>query len=110
MTSGTAGSGTAGDPWILATPPGKSDFEAWRDPDSDPPALVVQVGSTQLRYQLRCIEDLHAMLKERGDWVPLGGALHHVRFTRAAGAFSAQDRECAGLLAKRLGLVVELAG
>ena len=74
MTSGTAGSGTAGDPWILATPPGKSDFEAWRDPDSDPPALVVQVGSTQLRYQLRCIEDLHAMLKERGDWVPLGNA------------------------------------
>ena len=66
--------GTASDPWILSTPPGKSDFEAWRDPDSDPPALVVQVGSTQLRYQLRCIEDLQAMLKERGDWVPLGNA------------------------------------
>src|SRR5215469_16160786 len=50
------------------------DFEAWRDEDSDPPALVVQVGTTQLRYQLRCIEDLHAMLKQRGDWVPLGNA------------------------------------
>jgi len=74
MTSNTAGAGTAEDPWILATPPGKSDFEAWRDEDSDPPALVVQVGTTQLRYQLRCIEDLHAMLKERGDWVPLGNA------------------------------------
>jgi hypothetical protein len=74
MTSSTAGSGTAGDPWILATPPGKSDFEAWRDPDSAPPALVVHVGSTQLRYDLRCIEDLHAMLKERGEWVPLGNA------------------------------------
>src|SRR5258707_9893375 len=72
MSSSTAGSGTAEDPWILATPPGKSDFETWRDQDSDPPALVVQVGTTQLRYQLRCIEDLHAMLKERGDWVPLG--------------------------------------
>jgi hypothetical protein len=72
MTSSTAGSGTADDPWILATPPGKSDFEAWRDPDCDPPALIVQVGSTQLRYQLRCIEDLQAMLKQRGDWVPLG--------------------------------------
>jgi methylmalonyl-CoA/ethylmalonyl-CoA epimerase len=42
--------------------------------------------------------------------LPLGGALHHIRFTRAAGAFSAQDRERAGLLAPRLGLTVELAG
>jgi hypothetical protein len=74
MTSNVAGSGTVSDPWILSTPPGRSDFEAWRDPDSDPPALVVQVGGTQLRYQLRCIEDLQVMLKERGDWVPLGNA------------------------------------
>jgi hypothetical protein len=74
LSSANAGSGTAGDPWILTTPPGKSDFEAWRDPDGDPPALVVQVGGTQLRYQLRCIEDLHAMLKEHGDWMPLGNA------------------------------------
>lgn len=43
------GKGTADDPWILRTPPGKSEFEAFREPDSDPPALVVQVGSTQLR-------------------------------------------------------------
>ena len=70
----TAGSGKADDPWIVTTPPGKSEFEAWRDEDSDPPALVVQVGTTQLRYQLRCIDDLHAMLKERGEWVPLGNA------------------------------------
>ena len=74
MTSSTPGSGTAQDPWILATPPGKSDFEAWREPDAEPPALVVQVGTTQLRYHLRCVDDLHAMLKERGDWVPLGNA------------------------------------
>src|ERR1700735_5018550 len=74
MNSKDVGSGTAQDPWLLSTPPGKSDFEAWRDPDSEPPALVVQVGSTQLRYQLRCIEDLQVMLKERGDWVPLGNA------------------------------------
>ena len=74
MTAHADGSGTAKDPWILTTPPGKSEFEAWRDEDSDPPALVVQVGTTQLRYQLRCIDDLHAMLKERGDWVPLGNA------------------------------------
>lgn len=45
-----------------------------RDEASEPPALVVQVGSTQLRYHLRCIEDLHAMLKVHGDWMPLGSA------------------------------------
>jgi hypothetical protein len=66
------GAGAKDDPWILTTPPGKSEFEAWRDPDADPPALVVQVGSTQLRYHLRSIDDLHAMLRGRGDWMPLG--------------------------------------
>ena len=66
--------GVAGDPWKLATPAGGSEFEAWRDAAADPPALVVQVGKTQLRYQLRCIDDLAAMLKARGDWVSLGGA------------------------------------
>ena len=46
----------------------------------------------------------------RADGLPLGGALHHVRFTRAEGAFSLQDQERAALLAERLGLTVELAG
>src|SRR5918997_471016 len=70
----TKGSGTKDDPWILQTPPGTSEFEAYRDEEADPPALVVQVSKTQLKYHLRAIEDLHAMLKERGDWVPLGSA------------------------------------
>jgi len=39
-----------------------------------PPTLVVQVGSAQLRYHLRCIDDLHAMLKAHGDWMLLGSA------------------------------------
>src|SRR2546423_8059871 len=73
VSNGT-GSGTADDPWVLTTPPGKSEFEAYRDVDSDPPALVVQVGSTQLRYHLRAIDDLHAMLRAHGDWLPLGNA------------------------------------
>jgi methylmalonyl-CoA/ethylmalonyl-CoA epimerase len=46
----------------------------------------------------------------REDGLPRGGALHHIRFTRVAGTFSAGDRERADLLAKRLGLTVELAG
>ncbi|MEM8904447.1 MAG: DUF6855 family protein [Actinomycetota bacterium] len=68
------GTGTPDDPWILLTPPGKSEFEAYRDPEADPPALVVQVGATELRYHLRCLDDLHAMLVEHGDWMLLGNA------------------------------------
>ena len=68
------GAGTCDEPWHLTTPGGRSDFTAYRDPSLDPPALVVQVGKTQLRYHLRCIDDLRAMLEARGDWVPLGGA------------------------------------
>ena len=74
MTSAAKGSGTQDDPWNLTTPPGKSEFRAWRDEASDPPTLVVQVGSTQLRYQLRCIDDLYKMLKKHKDWMPLGSA------------------------------------
>ena len=68
------GNGTVDDPWILTTPPGKSEFDAWKDPDADPPALWIRVGSTKLSYQLRCIEDLHTMLREHGDWMLLGNA------------------------------------
>jgi hypothetical protein len=67
------GTGTAEDPWQLTTPPGKAEYQMWRDEGADPPALVCQVGSTQLRYQLRAIDDLHAMLVAHGDWLPLGG-------------------------------------
>jgi len=72
MTAHEDGAGTAEDPWLLVTPPGKSEFEAWRDDTATPPALVVQVGTTQLRYHLRCLDDLHAMLKDHGDWMALG--------------------------------------
>ena len=66
--------GTKESPWKLKTPPGTSEFEAYKDEAATPPVLVVQVGSTQLRYHLSCIEDLHAMLKAHGDWMPLGSA------------------------------------
>src|SRR6202167_238755 len=66
--------GTKQNPWTLKTPPGTSEFQAYRDEKADPPALVVQVGKTELRYHLRCLEDLPAMLKTHGDWMPLGSA------------------------------------
>ena len=68
------GSGTKADPWKLKTPSGTSDYEMYRDETLDPPAIVCQVGTTQLRYDLRAIDDLHAMLKSHGDWMLLGSA------------------------------------
>ncbi|MCJ7709769.1 MAG: hypothetical protein MUQ32_02965 [Chloroflexi bacterium] len=68
------GSGTREDPWALVTANGGSAYSMWRDEAADPPALVCQVGSTQLRYHLRAIEDLHVWLRDQDDWVPLGGA------------------------------------
>ena len=70
----SSGSGTRDDPWVLRTPPGQSEYQAFRDESLDPPALVVQVGKTELRYHLRCLDDLHAMLAAHGDWMPLGTA------------------------------------
>jgi hypothetical protein len=69
-----AADGTKQNPWILKTPPGSSEFQAYKDPTASPPALVVQVGKTELRYDLRCLDDLQKMLKAHGDWMLLGSA------------------------------------
>ncbi|NRB30759.1 MAG: hypothetical protein HRU27_09205 [Rhizobiaceae bacterium] len=74
MNDITYGSGTQEDPWILKTPPLTSEFQVWKDETTSPSALVVQVGKTQLSYQLRALEDAHDMLKSHGDWMPLGNA------------------------------------
>ena len=69
-----SGSGSRDDPWVLRTPPRTSGYRMWRDDAADPPAIVCQVGGTRLLYDARAIDDLHAMLKAKGDWVPLGGS------------------------------------
>jgi hypothetical protein len=74
MAADFKGTGTKNDPWVLKTPPGTSEYLLYRDEAAEPPALVCVVGKTTLGYQLRCIEDLHAMLKRHGDWMPLGSA------------------------------------
>ncbi len=66
------GIGTKEDPWVLKTPPGKSEYQIYKDETLDPPALVCVVGKTVLSYQLRCLDDLHQMLTEHGDWMLLG--------------------------------------
>ncbi len=68
------GDGTAQSPWQLTTPTGQGTFTMHRDDTADPPALVCTVGKTELRYHLRCLDDLHAMLIDHGDWMPLGSA------------------------------------
>lgn len=68
------GTGTVEDPWRLTTAPGSSAYTMARDEAADPALLRCQVGSTKLLYLARAVEDLHAWLLERGDWVPLGGA------------------------------------
>lgn len=74
MSTNVVGRGTAAEPWLLKTPPGTSDYSMYKDEESDPPRLVCTVGKTTLYYQLRCLEDLHAMLLEHRDWMELGAA------------------------------------
>ena len=69
-----SGTGIEGDPWVLKTPSLGSEILMHRDEDHDPPLLVCTVGSTVLHYDLRVIDDLYQMLKDNGDWVPLGNA------------------------------------
>lgn len=73
-TNPEAGTGTRQQPWQLKTPSGSSEYQMYRDDTANPPVLVCIVGKTELRYQWRCVDDLHAMLKEFGDWMPLGSA------------------------------------
>jgi hypothetical protein len=68
------GLGTRARPWHLKTPSGSSEYQMYRDEAADPPALVCTVGTTVLRYHLRCLTDLQAMLRAHGDWMPLGSA------------------------------------
>jgi hypothetical protein len=68
------GTGTKGDPWVLRTPPGTSEYRMYIDDAASPPTIVCQVGATQLKYDKRAIDDLHAMLARHGDWMLLGAA------------------------------------
>jgi len=74
MAKAAKAKGTQEDPWQLKTPSGSSEYSMYRDEAADPPRLVCQVGTTTLYYDLRAIEDLHAMLKAHGDWMLLSSA------------------------------------
>lgn len=68
------GSGTEADPWVLWTPSLRSQFQMHRDEEAEPPVLVCTVGKTVLHYDLRIVDDMTTMLRDRGDWVEIGNA------------------------------------
>ena len=59
-------------PWKLKTPPQTSEYQMWMAEKDGLEIIVCQVGKTILHYDARAINDLHAMLKEQGDWMLLG--------------------------------------
>jgi hypothetical protein len=66
--------GTKANPLMLKTPPLSSEYMMHVDEKDGKEVLVCTVGKTVLHYDLRCIDDLHAMLKEHGAWMELGSA------------------------------------
>lgn len=69
-----AGAGTKADPWKLRTPPGTSEYQMCTTRRRIHRRSSVRWAARKLCHQRRCVDDLHTMLKQPGDWVPLGGA------------------------------------
>lgn len=66
--------GTKENPWELMTPPLSSSFTMHVEEKEAKKILVCTVGTTVLHYDFRCLQDLHQMLREHGDWMELGSA------------------------------------
>lgn len=66
--------GTKENPWKLKTPPGTSEYEMYKETNDGKDILVCVVGKTILHYDFSCVNDLHNMLQEHGNWMFLGSA------------------------------------
>ena len=66
--------GTKEKPSVLKTPSLTSEYTMHVDEKDGKEVLVCTVGKTVLLYDMRCLTDLHAMLKKHGDWMELGSA------------------------------------
>ena len=66
--------GTKESPLALKTPPLSSEYTMHVDEKEGKEVLVCTVGKTVLLYDIRCLDDLHSMLKKHGDWMELGSA------------------------------------
>ena len=61
-------------PLKLKTPPLSSEYTMHVDEKDGREILVCTVGKTILHYDIRCLKDLHEMLKKHADWMELGSA------------------------------------
>lgn len=66
--------GTKENPMVLRTPSLSSEYTMHVEEKDSKPVLVCTVGKTVLHYNIACIDDLHAMLKQHGDWMELGSS------------------------------------
>ena len=66
--------GTKDKPMQLKTPPLSSEYTMHVEQKDGKDILVCTVGKTILHYNINCLNDLHKMLKEHGDWMELGSA------------------------------------
>lgn len=66
--------GTKANPMVLKTPPLSGEYTMHVDEKDGKEILVCTVGKTVLHYDIRCLTDLHQMLKAHGDWMELGSA------------------------------------
>lgn len=64
--------GTKENPLVLQTPPLTSEYTMHVDEKDGKEILVCTVKTTILHYDIRCLQDLHEMLKEKNDWILLG--------------------------------------
>lgn len=64
--------GTKENPITLKTPPLSSEYTMHVDEKDGKEVLICTVKTTVLHYDIRCINDLHQMLKEHNDWMLLG--------------------------------------
>ena len=66
--------GTKENPMVLKTPPLTSEYTMHVDQKEGKDVLVCTVGKTVLLYNIACLNDLHKMLIDHGDWMDLGSA------------------------------------
>ncbi len=66
--------GTKENPMVLKTPTLTSEYTMHVDQKDGKDILVCTVGKTVLHYNIDCLNDLHKMLQNHGDWMELGSA------------------------------------
>lgn len=85
--------GTKDNPLVLKTPPLTSEYTMHVDEQEGKQILVCTVGTTILHYDIRCLPDLHEMLKIHGDWMVLGSKDERVEAAPGTVEFWARSKD-----------------